>query len=565
MEMKMNLISRRALSFKSISAGALVALLALSPTACKKKPTVESSNADANSKIAALASGPATPAQRHIPGSDGVSIDGGSGYANVTYSTAVKQFDESEVRASLQGIASDGHSWLFKNASAGIKALKTDDIFMVKGAMAGKVLGVVNQDDQTLIVLAPASMKDTIAGGDMKLNAPVHFHGDGQMAQVEPKPIYRSIFDLIEPPVYAAQSVETIIPNAARDAGTKDAIVQSIQGIAGSTVSGWTVTQYSFTPGQSVCNFQIVLVKDVGGFVARVGAKGTISDFDFATNLDWSKTVATGGKYIGPGIFNSVKNMQGTIQFDWEIGKQSPGVWATEDRVALPGGISIPLAPLLGGMPLTLDVSSALLIHPALTGGNEFSRGGFSITWGGGGSGGGFSTTSEGAVTNGDQGGNINLTYKITNDENISPVAPNAMVISYCAPRIELRFDILGPFASSLSTVGGYIDKAVNLLSGYLPASVKSAIANSPLSKMTASNVLASNADVYVQFIATEGVTHSSNITPAPCTKTQIKFTGEGGLSAQFFGLTDGAKKSTDFFTKDFTEWNPGSNFCKSV
>ena len=564
--MKTNPISRRALSWKSLSTAGVVALLVLSLIACKKKPTVESSKADANAKIAALASTPATSAQRHIPGSDGVSVDGGSGYAHVTYSTAVKQFDESEVRASLQGIASDGHSWLFKNASANIKALKADDIFMVKGAMAGKVLGVVNQDDQTLVVVGPASMKDTVAGGDMKLNAPVHFHGSGQMAKVEAKPFYQNIFDLIEPPVYAAQSgLKGSTADVARQQGTNDAIVQSIQGIAGSTVSGWTVSQYSFTPGQSQCNFQIVLVKDVGGFVARVAAKGTISDFDFATNLDWSKTVATGGKYIGPGIFNSVQNMKGTIQFDWEIGKQSPGVWATEDRVALPGGISIPLAPLLGGMPLTLDVSSALLIHPALTGGNEFSRGGFSISWGGGGSGGGFSTTAQGAVVDGSQGGNINLTYNITADENISPVAPNAMVISYCAPRIELRFDILGPFASSLSSVGGYIDKAVNLLSSYLPASVKSAIANSPLSKMTASNVLASNADVYVQFIATEGVTHSSNITLAPCTKTQIKFTGEGGMSAQFFGLTQGATKSADFFTKEFTEWNPGSNFCKGV
>jgi len=559
--------SARSWNWKSVLPVGMVVLLVLSPTACKKKPTVASATADANAKISSLASGPATPAERHIAGSEGVSIEGGSGSANVTYSTAVKQFDESEVRASLQGIASDGHSWLFKNASAGIKGLKAGDVFMVKGAMAGKVLGVVNEDDQTLVVLAPASLLDTVAGGELKLNAPVHFHGSGQMANVaEPKPAYRTIFDLIEPPVYAAQSgLPGSTADVARQQGTNDAIVQSIQGIAGTAVSGWTVTNYSFTPGQSVCNFQIVLVKDVGGFVARVGAKGTISDFDFATNMDWSKTVATGGKYIGPGIFNSVNNMKGTIQFDWEIGKQSPGVWATEDRVALPGGISIPLAPLLGGMPLTLDVSSALLIHPALTGGNEYSRGGFSIAWGGGGSGGGFSTTAEGAVVDGSKGGNINLTYNITADENISPVAPNAMVISYCAPRIELRLDILGPFASSLSSVGGYIDKAVNLLSKYLPDSVKSTIANSPLSKMTASNVLASNADVYVQFIATEGVTHSSNITPAPCTKTQIKFTGQGGMSAQFFGLTEGAQKSADFFTKDFTEWNPGSSFCKSV
>jgi hypothetical protein len=565
--MKMYSLSRRALNWRSFPTVAAVAMLVLSPTSCKKKPTVESSTADADAKISALASGPAAPAQRHIAGSQGVSINGGGdSYAHVTYASAVKQFDESDVRSSLQGISSDGHSWLFKNASAGIKNLQANDVFMVKGAMAGKVLGVVNQDDQTLIVLTHASMLDLIAGGDMKVHAPIHFSGSGQSAKADEKPLMHSIVDLIEPPVYAAQSgLPGSGADAARAAGTNDAIVQSIQGIGGLAVSGWTVTQYSFTPGQSQCNFQIVLVKDVGGFVARVAAKGTISDFDFATNLDWTKTMATGGKYIGPSIFNSVKDIKGTIQFDWEIGKQSPGVWATEDRVALPGGITIPLAPLLAGMPLSLDVSSALLIHPALTGGNEFSRGGFSISWGGGGTGGGFSTTAQGAVSDGDQGGNINLTYNITADENISPVAPNAVVISYCAPRIELRLDVLGPFAPLADTVGGKIDTAINFLSKYLPANVKAAIAASPLAKMTASNVLSSNADVFVQFIATEGVTHSSNITPAPCTKTQIKFTGQGGLSAQFFGLTEGAQKTADFFTKEFTEWNPGSNFCKSV
>lgn len=565
--MKAMTISYRNLNWKSVSTGAAIALLVLSPTSCKKKPTVESSKADADSKIAALASGPATaatPGQRHIAGSNGVSIQGGGdSYAHVTYAPAVKQFSESDVRSALQGISSDGHSWLYKNAPAGIKNLQENDIFMVPGAMAGKVLGVVNQDDQTLVVLTQASMKDVVAGGDIKVHAPVHFSGSGQQAKAETKPFIHSIVDLLDPPVYAAQSgLKGSGADVARSQGTTDAIVQSVQGLGGLAVSGWTVTAYSFTPGQSQCNFQIVLVKDVGGFVARVGAKGTINDFDFATNLDWTKTMATGGKYIGPSIYNSVKNITGTIQFDWEIGKQSPGVWATEDRVALPGGITIPLAPLLAGMPLSLDVSSALLIHPALTGGNEFSRGGFSISWGGGGGGGGFTTNAQGAVP---EEGNISLTYNITADENISPVAPNAMVISYCAPRIELRLDVMGPFAPLADTIGGKIDTAINFLSKYLPANVKAAIANSPLSKMTASNVLSSNADVFVQFIATEGVTHSSNITPAPCTKTQIKFDADGGISAQFFGLTEGAQKTTNFFTKEFTEWNPGSNFCKSV
>jgi hypothetical protein len=140
------------------------------------------------------------------------------------------------------------------------------------------------------------------------------------------------------------------------------------------------------------------------------------------------------------------------------------------------------------------------------------------------------------------------------------------MVISYCAPRIELRLDILGPFAKSVSAFGSNIDKIASFLeSKFLPQSIIDAVAKSPLGKVNASNILSSNADVYVQFIATEGVTHSASVTPFPCSKQEIKFTGQGGTSAQFFGLTDGAKGVTDLFTKTFTRWDPASDFCKKV
>lgn len=191
--MKTNTVSNNKLNWKSISTGAAIALLVLSPTSCKKKPTVESSKADANAKIAALSSGPAasTPGQRHIAGSNGVSVSGGTdSYAHVTYAPAVKQFSESDVRSALQGISSDGHSWLYKNAPQGIKNLQENDIFMVPGAMAGKVLGVVNQDDQTLVVLTQASMKDVVAGGDIKVHAPVHFSGSGNRQRQRPSPSF---------------------------------------------------------------------------------------------------------------------------------------------------------------------------------------------------------------------------------------------------------------------------------------------------------------------------------------------------------------------------------------
>jgi hypothetical protein len=74
-----------------------------------------------------------------------------------------------------------------------------------------------------------------------------------------------------------------------------------------------------------------------------------------------------------------------------------------------------------------------------------------------------------------------------------------------------------------------------------------------------------SNADVFAQVIHTQGVTHSSNLSLAPCTKIELKVTGQVCGEMQLFNLTNGASKTVDTFTKTYTEWRPGSNFCKSV
>jgi hypothetical protein len=102
-------------------------------------------------------------------------------------------------------------------------------------------------------------------------------------------------------------------------------------------------------------------------------------------------------------------------------------------------------------------------------------------------------------------------------------------------------------------------------LESLLPQSAQDVIGNSWMSKMTASNVLASNADVYIQFIATEGTTHAANVTPVPCFKQEIKLDLDAGTAAQFFGLTNGASSSVNLFTKTYTHWAPDTPFCRGI
>jgi len=68
-----------------------------------------------------------------------------------------------------------------------------------------------------------------------------------------------------------------------------------------------------------------------------------------------------------------------------------------------------------------------------------------------------------------------------------------------------------------------------------------------------------------MQFIATEGSTHSANVSMVPCSKKEMKFDIDAGTAAQFFGLTNGAAASVSLYTHTFTKAVPDSPFCRGV
>jgi len=549
--MKMKSISFRKLNWKSVSTGAAIALLALSPTSCKKKPTVASTTADANSKIASLntsgtgsfegASGGSAWVARRAAGEKNISVGQGSSYAHITYKPEVKIIDKSAVDASLQGISSDGHGAVFKNASAEIRALKAGDIFLVKNEFASKVLAAETDGDQTVIIVDQAKLTDVVAGGEINIDSPIGFHGPRNVSTSEPPPHSFSLMDMIEPPVYAQQG-STITADPTKNVSKQ---------LTSMLISGWKVDSYSVTPSDNSAVFSARIMKDTSGFKSAIAVDGNISNFSFVSNLNFSPSTAEQ-------ILNGVKGMSGKVHVVWQIGKDTPGVWAQEDKLALPIGASIPLGEVLDGLPLSIGLSAAFLIHPALTGGNEYSQGAFTIQWVG--------ATSDQAkfVQQSEEG----LTFTINDNQSISAVAPLAMVLSLCAPRIELKLGILGAYGGStfLQVGAAAIDAAVDAIASHLlPAAMYQALKATPLGGLTATNILASSADVFVQVINTEGVTHAPNITLAPCTKTQLKISAQSGGDANLLGLTGKAKTVKDLFTKEFIQWDPGSNFCKSV
>jgi hypothetical protein len=520
-------------TWKKVSRIVLTAVVMFTVPSCKK------------------ATPPAPEQSVQIAGGGTVSVAGGNSYAHVTYKPEVKIVEKATVDSSIQGIGSDGHGVVFKNAAPEILALKAGDILLVKNAFAAKVLAAETNGDQTVLITDRVGLADVLQQGEIAADNAVTFHG--------PKVAYapqltEPRFDpmgLIETPVYAQGSGLSGIEVEKPTTTIKNLAVDSI-------LQGWKIEKWKVTPADGTANISVRMTKKTNGFNAAVSVDGSITNFQFASQI----------KFPSPGtqIAAGVKGMSGHMHFVWEIGKDTPGVWAVEDKVKLPAGFSVPLGPIYGGVPLSIDISSAFLIHPALTGGNEYSKGGFTIDWVG------SKSAAANAIEAGGAGGSEGLTFAITDDANISPVAPNGMVISFCIPRVELKLALLGSYADSvkLKVAAAAIDAIIDsVASRLLSPRVYKALAASPIGKMSATNVLGSSADVYVQFIHTEGVTHSSNISLAPCTKIELKVTAQAGGDAQLFGITSSGKKNAtstkDLFTKTFTQWKPASNFCKGI
>src|SRR5437899_1126341 len=77
---------------------------------------------------------------RHPATSSSGLLVNGSGSAKVSYRPEVRVMEEAEGRASISGVDSTGAALLFDSANAIARSLKKNDILVIKGLIARKVL-----------------------------------------------------------------------------------------------------------------------------------------------------------------------------------------------------------------------------------------------------------------------------------------------------------------------------------------------------------------------------------------------------------------------------------------
>ncbi len=482
------------------------------------------------------------------------SASGGSGSATVTYKTNVHVVEQEAGTKAIQGVSTNGAAFLLDASDPKMASLKAGDVLVIKGLLAKKIVASeMEEGNQILVLTQQASLTDAIENGHIQVAAPIRF-GGMRAAKEAPAP-GDSLMDWLCPPVYA-QSPDGAVLNKAEAAGTKDALGNVLSGIKGAVIEGWT-TDFNTTPGDGKLNITLKMTKSVGGMLATINGDGSVSNFDFTGAVDVEQS-----KFEK--IQSGLKDLNGGMNFKWEVATDTPGAHTGDDRIKLPAGISIPLYRYLDGLPLYLEISSALIIKPALSGGKEYSRGAFHIGFQG-------YQNFTGGKGNIDSDGNVTGDIQFLEGQNISALAPLGMVVAFAAPRIELSFGIskILPF-SDIKDAAEKVDKLADLLAKKaLSPDQYSAFKSSPFGNITISKAVEmatkSDAAAYFEMVSSAGMSFTGISAITPCTRHDIHLWGKVGASAEAFGQDVGKSEKT-IYEKEFTRIDPpGTKLCESV
>ena len=466
-------------------------------------------------------------------------VRGGTGTAKVTYQPNVRVMERAEGLSALTAVSTDGSTLLFASASPAIRSLEPGDILVIKGLLARKVLATDVQGSQVAALTTRATLGEVIRDGHIELNAPIRFTRGVATASPERG--------------RASSAFERALSLAVPEAHAQ--VAKSLgKGVAKAVVNGWETT-YSITPGNGRMDVELKLTRDVGGFKGLITGTGYVDDFDLSSGIDVKSGVVERFDV-------AFKKLNGVMNFNWEVGKETPGAYRQADRIKLPGAITVPLYKLLDGFPLFLEVSAAVIVQPFIAGGMQYSHGAFRVTYDGSQ---GF-RAKEGTM---DADGKVSGDIKFLDARHISAVAPVGMAVNFAAPRIELTMNPLkelsevsgGGLEGQIGEAAEKVDKIADyLIRKTLGDEKAEQVKSMGFSMSKAADAMKSEAAAYVQVVTMSAVSNSGmSALGGPCTNTDLAVTVSIGARAEAFGQNVGSTDTT-VFRKKFRKVDPPSS-----
>jgi hypothetical protein len=485
------------------------------------------------------------------PDEDARLVSGGTGTIDIQYQPSARLVARDEVIRSLAGVSRDGWILHFKPAGDGLRALEPGDVLVVKGLFARKVLAVEHTGDSVSLLTAGAELGEVIRDGAIRFKAPIRFSPDARAGQ----PMSRRRGH----PLWPIGITDAHAQDVAKEAASLyNSATKYGKKAVGALANDWQVV-YSAVPGDGRIDLSIQLTREHHGFRGLITGKGYLQDFDLGADIGVERSVVQR-------LEANFERVNGVMNFFWEVGMEAPAGYAQETRIKLPGAISIPLYQMLDGFPLFLEISSAMIIQPVITGGQQYTHGAFRVGWDG------YQhlTAKAGNI---DPAGNVTGEILLVNERTFSALAPLGMVINMAAPRIELSMNplrMLGELSGStldgaLAAAGKQLDEiAARLIEKArgtsLGARIPPELGGVGLAQVA--NAMKSDAMAYIQLITTAATAASGSSALFPCTRVELAITGSVGASAQAFGQQVGHVSKTILERKLAWSDAPGNTLC---
>ena len=444
---------------------------------------------------------------------------------NVTYNDHTVMVDEATVRKTLRSVSTNGNVLVF-DPSPQIQKLGPGSVLFMQGLAVRKVLATMPFESETALLTVPAAITDYIQEGQIHWDYPVRFSATSASRDPVGSPLQAGAG------LCLANLLKCLESHASPVVYAADAPPGSIHG----KYKGWDFWAGA-TSGANRIQIQLEVKRVEAGLHALLTGDGYLQNFDTSSDIEIHDSKLADLRW-------SNKNLNGVMNFGWEVAKEKKGVWAEEDKIPLPTSFKIPL--LIGIWPLTISVDEALLIHPAMTEGNQLSEAHFRLEYNG---------YSRFSVHSGniDDDGHISGTSNIINTRALSPVAGHAFLAALAAPRLGLKLGL----SSAWEVLEKYLpsDLAESALQAFLSfPPVQKALgsgtdAGLPLQealgivqeiKEAAQMALKTDAAAHLEFIIAGSLLDSGPMVVVPCQRAQIVVTVQAGASAELLGQSIG-------------------------
>jgi hypothetical protein len=435
-----------------------------------------------------------------------------------TFTDKVVKMEQPAFIKSIRSISSDNTTFVFDPSDGAASKLYEGSILFVPGIAMRKVDLATRQENNLVVVTEDAPLLEALKDANIKWSTPVNF---GTLARASAEPESEPSFTLPEQVLAGLHSTVYADSGGLSLSGEDD---------------GWAYTVKA-SPQPDKLNLDLDVSRKYNGLVVKVTGSGYVQNFETAATIMIKHSQLKYFDYQN-------KNLNGQINFGWEAAKDEAGVEAAEQKIKLPSSFSIPLP--IGGLPFSLEVSEALLLHPAFTGGKEVARGRFNVAYNGVQ---GFNI-DQGNVNQEGQG---NAEGSILDNFSLSPIAPVGFVAAVAMPRIELKlgtdtvFQVVKKFAPP-----GLADAALNLLK-------KTPFGNKI--QQAVSDKLKTTGAAYAQVVITTSTIAAGAGSLIPCQKARLITTIQVGANATILGKEKG-KVSKDIFHQEKTIVIPPTKSC---